>query len=91
MNELNKIEQFIKDNNLDFVGSGSDLNANCVVLAGYACYLGFSNIVDIFNSFINYKITSEAKDELDRVFEYAVNNNYKSYWTTEEAKKKYKF
>ena len=35
---MNKIQKFIKDNGLDFSGSGSDLNGACVILAGYALY-----------------------------------------------------
>lgn len=89
MARLNKIEQFIKDNDLDFSGSGSDLNGNCVVLAGYALYLEIYNYNDLLDKLNKTEIYDDT--ELERVFNYTYNENYGDWWHTEEAKKKYKF
>jgi len=86
---MNKIEQFIDDNGLDFTSYGSDLNSNCCILAGYACYLGlsFSELCEQ----ADIAITDNEYDELRRVFEYAENNNYGDWWKHDEAKSMYKF
>lgn len=93
---MNKIEKFIKDNNLDFTGSGSDLNGQCVILAGYACYLEIPDIESLIKELDDFDpksllFTIEANGELNRVFKYALNNNYGDYWKTETAKETYKF
>lgn len=36
---LEKVEKFISDNGLDFDDTGSALNSNCTVLAGFICFL----------------------------------------------------
>lgn len=87
--KVNKIEKFIKDNKLDFTGSGSDLNGNCVILAGYACYLGLSE-EDLLASILPLDILDRGM-ELVRVFNYAYKNNYGEYWKTSDAKKTYAF
>ena len=95
MNNTEKIEKFIQDNNLDFSGTGSDLNGNCVILAGYACYLGLDiedmeNIVDKLD--ILHDTTPDSPwDEFTRVFEYAYENDYGEAWNTDEYKKMYKY
>jgi hypothetical protein len=84
-----KIEQFIKDNNLDLSVTGSALNSVCTILSGYALYLklelvDFSNIIEEINSSFNFA-------ELERVFLYAEANHYEKFWMTAKAKKMYKF
>ena len=88
---MNKIEQFIKDNNLDFSGEGSSLNSNCVIIAGYACHLDIGYYPDLERIFTNTELSSEAKIELERVFDYAWENDYGDFWETDEAKGMYKF
>ncbi|MCK9429280.1 MAG: hypothetical protein M0R17_04700 [Candidatus Omnitrophica bacterium] len=89
--KVNLIEKFINDNKLDFTGSGSDLNGNCVILAGYACYLGLSwdQLNDLMQ--ISAYTSSSSESELERVFKYAEENNYGEYWKTPTAKKTYVF
>lgn len=84
------VKEFIKNNGLDFSGSGSDLNGNCVVLAGFACYLNlpFSKLEEWMD---DVEISTKTIDELFRVYEYAVDHKYGEWWTTLEAKEKYKF
>lgn len=83
------IKKFIEDNGLDFTGSGSELNGNCVILAGYALYIGLTK--DKFEEEINGHIplTSDSENELLRVFNYAESKNYGAVWNTETYKKKY--
>ena len=93
---MNKIQQFIKDNSLDFSGYGSDLNANCVVLAGYALHLNgdvndFDKLLEDIEENGVHDLTSEASSELERVYDFAYYNNYEDYWKTPEAKHRYKF
>ena len=68
------IKKFIEDNNLDFTGSGSELNGNCVILAGYALHKGL--IWEDLEDIINTEFSSEASHEFDRVFTFAENKNY---------------
>lgn len=88
--KVNKIAKFIVDNKLDFTGTGSDLNGNCVILAGYACYLelNYAELNDLLPSGL---LTTTAYLEVERVLEYAEKNNYGDYWETAKAKEIYKF
>jgi hypothetical protein len=84
------VREFIKNNGLDFSGLGSDLNGNCVVLAGFICHItvgssaGRGLITDL-------KLPKEAEEELSRVFEYAYANDYANFWETPNAKELYIF
>lgn len=91
--EQNKLdlEQFIKDNKLNFNQTGSGLNGVCVVLSGYACYLGIEDFKDVNEVVLEMFPDAVYYDELERVFNYAYNNNYGYYWKLDEAKKIYKF
>lgn len=89
MKNLEKLKKFIIDNNLEFDISGSGLNSACTILAGHACYLGFSKEdTEILSTLMP---TSYAGIEFKNVFKYAFDRNYKKFWETEEAKKMYKF
>lgn len=82
---MNKIQKFIKSNKLDFTGSGSDLNGACVVLAGYALYLyddddDFDRLKEDIEANKVYSLSHEAEVELERVFDYAYQNNYFMWW-----------
>ena len=88
------IKEFIQNNKLDFTGTGSELNGNCIVLAGFACYLELD--LDTLDNIIRslYEVedfSKEAIAELCRVFNYAVDKNYGDYWKTDKAKQTYKF
>jgi len=92
---MNKIQQFIVDNDLDLDDLGSGLNGVCLAIAGYACYLEYDNIddllEDIWKDEFNDGTTSEFDSELERVFDYAYENGYEDWWSKPEAKKIYKF
>ncbi len=89
--KTNLIEKFIKLNGLDFSGSGSTLNGNCVILAGYACYLDLSFLVlsDLIAESKSY--SPDFWVELEKVFDYAEKANYGAWWKTPEAIATYKF
>ncbi len=88
-----KLEQFIKDNGLQFVEGRR--NSDAVVISGYALHLGVSDLSDIENAidsvFPEVSNSDCYEDELKRVFEYAESNNYGAWWSKSEAKKTYKF
>lgn len=95
MENNEKIVKFIKENNLDLRAiAGSDLNSACTILAGYALHLGIDE-VDTLNEYVEEALdcsTSYYYDkEMNKVFEYAYNNNYGAWWKTPQAKKMYKF
>ena len=91
--ETKELVNFIIENNLNFNGSGSNLNGMCVVLSGYALYRGYTT-TEFLKEAVNEvfpKAVGNYEKELERVFTYADNNLYGKYWTTEEAKLQYKF
>ena len=93
---IEQVNKFIKENDLDFSGEGSELNGNCTILAGFICYLAYRNIlsfsdsINIINSSL-LKFSKETIEELERVFTYAWRNNYEHFWETKEATIQYKF
>lgn len=91
---MEKIKKFIEDNNLDFSGIGSDLNGACIILAGFCLYSNEDNSdceAEIEFLQDKMKLSVEALDEFERVYNYAYTNNYINFWTTAKAKKMYKF
>lgn len=93
---MNKIQKFIQDNNLNLEDSGSGLNSTCCAIAGYALYASndthdYSKLLEDIEEDGLYDLTSEVSSELERVYDYAYNNNYYSWWETLEAQNKYVF
>lgn len=92
---MNKIQQFIKDNELTFGGYGSELNSPCVILAGYACYLydefSVEKLIEGIKEDGFLDLTLEVQDELERVYRFAWWHSYKDFWKTDKAKEQYKF
>lgn len=84
------VKEFIKNNGLDFSGSGSDLNGNCVTLAGFICYI-IDDKDTGYDIIGGLKLSTDAEIELYRVFEYAWMNDYEEFWKTPKAKELYKF
>jgi len=86
-----KLEQFIRDNNLRF--TEGQRNSDAVKLSGYALHLGVLDVnllLDIVENTCE-DCNIDYREELDRVFDYAKYNNYGKWWSTEAAKKQYKF
>lgn len=84
------VKEFIKNNELDFDGYGSDLNGNCTILAGFICYIE-EELEKGYIIIENLDIKDEAREELIRVYDYAYLSNYGAFWETPEAKEQYKF
>ena len=92
--QVKKVKKFIEDNKLDLSGSGSELNGNCVILAGFICYviesdgLGWKEGNELISELdLNY----DAEVELTRVFNFAWTNSYEKFWKTPAAKEQYIF
>lgn len=93
---MNKLQQFIVDNNIDLSGTGSELNGNCVILAGFALHLNenthdFEQVVEDIEEGEHFTLSNEAKVELERVFDFAYVKNYFKFWQSPEAKEQYVF
>lgn len=87
---MNKIQKFISDNSLNFIGTGSGLNSNCTIISGYALHLDLS-FEDLCDELAETPLSFDATEELERVFNYAEANNYGAYWTSADAKERYIF
>ena len=84
------VKKFIEDNNLYFTGIGSDLNGECVVLAGFCCYKELDNQAaeEIFNDLYH---STDAQLEFSRVMNYAIENSYGLWWRVAASHRMYKF
>ena len=94
MTNLEIVKKFIEDNKLDLSGSGSELNGNCVILAGFICYVIESDGLrwEEENELISeLDLNFDAEVELTRVFKFARVNSYEKFWKTAAAKAQYTF
>ena len=84
-----KVRKFINDNKLSF--EEGNRNSTMVTLIGLSQHLDW-NKKDLETE-LEIEITEDPfiQDELDRLWEYCVDNNYRAYWTKKEAKKQWKF
>lgn len=83
------MRDFINENNLDFtVGSR---NSTVTVVIGYALHKGLTKnqLLDALEPEI--KADSFIAQEVDRLFNYCKDRNYKAFWNTEDAKMQYTF
>ena len=87
MNNVEKLKQFITDNNLEF-NNGSGGDSNILALCGYACYIEATEL-DCLKAADSED--SDVNSEITRVFNYANRNSYGKFWKTEKAHKQYKF
>jgi hypothetical protein len=89
---MNVITKFIADNNLDFSGSGSGLNSSCVIISGFALWTGITEPTKLLGIVDKAEdISSDAMEELMRVFKYAKNAGYGKAWDTAEYKAQYTY
>jgi len=93
---MNKIQQFIADNNLSLDGSGSELNSTLCIISGYALYesrnnFNYSKLLKDIEEDGLYDLTSGISYELERVYDYAYNHDYANWWKDEGAHSKYIF
>lgn len=85
---VEKLKTFIKDNNLSF--KEGQRNTNATILCGYALFIGAS-IQDCKESIPTEMSTGQLNAEIERVYNYADDNNYGKWWEKPEAAKMYKF
>lgn len=92
---MEKLEKFIKENELKFNGTGSALNSSCTIIAGFADHCGVTDASDILEAIQEATegedISSAVSLEISRVFDFAYTYNYGNWWKSAEAKRTYKF
>jgi len=88
MTKIEQLQKFIKENGLQFTEGRR--NSDLVVLCGYALYIEATSD-DCAESIPNEVCDSELMNELDRVYEYAENNNYGKWWKVHANRNTYKF
>ena len=87
-----QLENFIKNNNLNFEDTGSALNSNCTILAGYACYIQVTDFNILKTALLNTQpsiLEHEVFPSLLGTFNFALENNYGKWWENPENFKKY--
>jgi len=90
---MNKISKFIKENNLDFSGTGSGLNSSCVIISGFALYLGIEDsqiVIDVMNN-NDVPLDRDQANEFTRVFDFAYSNDYGHNWRSQYYQNMYKY
>lgn len=91
---VEQVAKFIKDNNIDLSGEGSELNGNCVIVAGFICYIVNENDEDYLTGaeiIAKLGLNNTAHIELERVYDFAYYNTYENFWYDPEAKEQYVF
>jgi hypothetical protein len=89
---MQDIKTFLKENNINFKGDGSGLNSDCVVLSGFALYKDIQDVSELYSAVEELPdFNKDYQSELNRVFEYAQDNNYGDYWNHAEAAASYKY
>jgi len=82
---------FIKNNGLTF-GDGRR-NYDFTIISGYALYLDIDEVEEVeeaIEEFLSLPLSADDSAELYRVFEYAYDNNYGTWWTNPSNTKGYK-
>ena len=88
MENVEILKKFIVDNNLQFTEGRR--NSDCTILSGFALHkeCNFDECVDAIDIAV---FTTETSIELERVFNYAEDNNYGSWWKSPYAKEQFIF
>ena len=83
------IKDFIEKNKLSF--EEGNRNTTIVTLIGYSQHLGLTK--EQLEEELKEQIEEDGfiQDEIDRLWQYCFNRNYKNYWVTQDAKDKYVF
>ena len=93
MTSTEKIKKFIKDNELTFLRGRR--GTETVIICGFALWVTDEEIndVDLWDIIKNIGDMGkdDSADEFDRIYKYAVYNNYANYWNTPEAHENYVF
>lgn len=83
------MKNFITENDITF--TEGNRNATITTLIGYSQHLGITKQVMKDNLSSEIAKDSFINDEIDRLWNYCENRNYKKFWNSEEAKLRYKF
>jgi hypothetical protein len=83
------MRDFINENNISF--EQGSRNSSIVTLIGYAQHKGLTKnqLLDALEPEI--KADSFIAQEVDRLYNYCKDRNYKAFWSTEDAKMQYTF
>ena len=83
------IKDFIEKNELSF--EEGNRNTTIVTLIGYSQHLILTK--EQLEEELKEQIEEDGfiQDEIDRLWQYCFNRNYKNYWVTQDAKDKYVF
>jgi hypothetical protein len=86
---MNRLRKFIDENKLSF--DYGNRNSTVTIIIGFSQHLGL-DLEDVETE-LEKEIDDDyfIQEELDRLWQYCANRNYKNYWSTPEAKNKYKF
>ena len=89
-----KLEKFIRENELNFNSSGSALNGAYTVLCGFADHVGASKkaVRDAVKATTGVEtLPVNSKKELDKIYKFTTTYNYGKWWQKPEAARIYKF
>lgn len=83
------MRKFINENNISF--EEGNRNSSVVICIGYAQHLGWTK--DQLETILDDEIEEDSfiQDEITRLWDYCKAKNYKTFWSTDEAKKQYNF
>jgi len=86
---MNKLRKFINENELSF--DYGNRNSTVTTIIGFSQHLGL-DLEDVETE-LEKEIDDDyfIQEELDRLWQYCANRNYKNYWSTPEAKNEYGF
>lgn len=86
--KMNIIKDFITQNNLSF--KEGSRNSSCTVLIGFSQYLGLQQkqLEEELKNEIS--LDKFLQNEINRLWEYCLHNNYGKWWEKEENRKTYK-
>lgn len=89
------IKEFIEKNNLSF--APGQRNNDSLVLAGWLCHIGKTGddiddiLVELEDAITDYNSSVEIEIEFERVFRYALINNYGAAWESDHYKSTYNY
>lgn len=89
-----KIEKFIRENELNFNSSGSSLNGAYTVVCGFADYVGASKkaVKEAVLACTGVEtLPTESNKELEKIYKFTTTYNYGKWWLKPEANRMYKF
>ena len=83
------MKNFIKENKISF--NEGERNSSVTICIGYAQHLGVSK--DDLRNELSRQIKKDVfiEKEIDRLWDYCDNKNYKLFWSNPDAKLQYKF